>query len=146
MNITDTKFNTFIKKHHVLTLATTVDGLPWCANCFYAWSEEDNFFVFTSDTSTKHVQDALKNPRVAGSIVLETTVVGKIQGMQFSGTMLEPKGELENKTHRIYMKRFPFALLMDTQLWVLDVDYMKLTDNRLGFGKKLVWKKEGWKG
>ena len=142
MNIPDTKFIKFIKKHHVLTIATSVDNRPWCANCFYAFSEEEAMFVFTSDQETKHASDAIKNNRVAGSVVLETSVVGKIQGLQFTGNMYEPKGELLKKAKLFYMKRFPFAVLMDTHLWVIELDYMKLTDNRLGFGKKLIWKKE----
>ena len=142
MNIPDTKFIKFIKKHHVLTLATSVDNRAWCANCFYAFSEEEAMFVFTSDRETKHVSDSLKNKHVAGSVVLETSVVGKIQGLQFTGIMYEPEGELIKRANSFYMKRFPFAALMDTHLWVLELDYMKLTDNRLGFGKKVIWKKE----
>jgi uncharacterized protein YhbP (UPF0306 family) len=30
---------------------------------------------------------------------------------------------------------------MDTTLWILSIDYLKMTDNRLGFGKKLLWEK-----
>ena len=40
-----------------------------------------------------------------------------------------------------YLKRFPVAALMDTQLWVVKLTFIKMTDNRLGFGKKLVWEK-----
>jgi uncharacterized protein YhbP (UPF0306 family) len=30
-------------------------------------------------------------------------------------------------------------MLMDTHLWVVKLTYIKMTDNRLGFGKKLIW-------
>jgi len=30
---------------------------------------------------------------------------------------------------------------MELNLWQLDVTYFKFTDNRLGFGKKLIWKR-----
>lgn len=33
-------------------------------------------------------------------------------------------------------------MLMDTTLWVVDLTLIKFTDNRLGFGKKIVWQKE----
>lgn len=49
------------------------------------WLEVENCFVFTSDGTTKHVQDVLINSNVAGSVVLETSIVGKIQGIQFRG-------------------------------------------------------------
>jgi len=95
--------------------------------------------VFTSDIATRHITEALQQPYIAGSIVLETSVVGKIQGIQFEGRLLEADGELLREIKTAYMKRFPFALLMDTKLWFLELHTMKMTDNRLGFGKKLYW-------
>jgi len=145
MNIPDKKFVKFINTHHVLTLATSVNDIPYCANCFYVYLEKENMFVFTSDNETKHVQDAMENNYVGGSVVLETNVVGKIQGIQFNGSMFLPEGDLKKKTNKAYMKRFPFAKLMNTQLWVIELDFLKLTDNRLGFGKKLIWRKNSSK-
>ena len=138
----DKKITDFIKKHHVLTLAVSTENKPWCANCFYVYSEDENAFIFTSDESTKHIQDVKKNNTVAGSVVLETSIVGKIQGIQFTGKMFLPEGKLKQKVNKLYMKKYPFAKLMNTQLWVLNLDFIKLTDNRLGFGKKLIWEKE----
>lgn len=129
----------FINEHHVLTLATSLENSPWCANCFYIYLEEENCFVFTSDDETKHANHALSNSNVAGSVVLETNTVGKIQGIQFCGTMERPSDELQKKAKKAYLKKFPFAVLMKTSLWVLNLDYIKMTDNRLGFGKKLIW-------
>jgi uncharacterized protein YhbP (UPF0306 family) len=131
----------FIHQHHVLTLATCVDNHAWCANCFYVYLEDENCFVFTSENKTKHVQDVMVNSRVAGSVVLETSTVGKIRGIQFNGKMEIPKNDLADKAKYAYLKRFPFAVLMKTSLWVIHVDYIKMTDNRLGFGKKLIWEK-----
>ena len=145
MTIPDKKIIEFIKKHHVLTLATSVNNIPYCANCFYVYLKDENMFVFTSDNDTKHVQDVLLNNYVGGSVVLETSIVGKIQGIQFNGKMYLPGGDLKKKAKKTYMKRYPFAVLMKTQLWVVDLDFIKLTDNRLGFGKKLIWRKDGAK-
>ncbi len=132
----------FIRKHHVLTLATASNGIPWCAHCFYTYLPEKNWLVFTSGDSTKHVGDAERNPEVAGGIVLETSVVGKVQGLQFRGIMRRPEEKEQLMVRLAYLKRFPFAALMDTSLWLVEVTYMKMTDNRLGFGKKLIWEKE----
>jgi uncharacterized protein YhbP (UPF0306 family) len=137
----DKKIAAFIKKHHVLTLATSFDGQPWCANCFYVFLEEEAAFIFTSDYDTRHIKETLKNSRVAGSVVLETSIVNKIQGVQFTGVLQLPENEMIGKSKHAYLKRFPFAALMDTTLWILYVDYIKLTDNRLGFGKKLFWER-----
>ena len=142
MQLPEKRIVSFIKKHHVLTLATSVENEPYCANCFYAYMEKQNAFVFTSDFETKHIKDALLNNSVGGSVVLETSVVGKIQGIQFNGSLNEAKGDSLKEANRFYMKRFPFAQLMKTNLWILDINFIKFTDNRLGFGKKLIWEKE----
>ena len=131
----------FIHEHHVLTLATSAENSPWCANCFYTYLEEENCFVFTSDEDTKHVQDVLTNINVAGSVVLETGTVGKIQGIQFAGKMEKPGKMLASKAKKAYLKKFPYAVLMKTTLWVICPEIIKMTDNRLGFGKKLIWRK-----
>jgi len=142
MNLPEKRMVDFIKEHHVLTLATTIENNPWCANCFYTYLEDENCFVFTSDDDTKHVKDVFRNKNVAGSVVLETSVVGKIQGIQFRGVMERPTENLQRKVKKAYLKKFPFAALMNTSLWVLHLNYIKMTDNRLGFGKKLIWEKE----
>lgn len=135
----DSRITKFFRKHHVLTIATSVGNEPWCANCFYVYLEEENALVFTTGTDTRHGKEFTENPVVAGSVVLETMIIGKIRGIQFQGTVSEPVGELFEKAKSIYLKRFPVAALMDTRLWVVKLTFIKMTDNRLGFGKKLIW-------
>ena len=139
MTALDKKIVAFIKKHHVLTLASSNNNNPYCANCFYSFLEEEKMLVFTSDSDTKHIKDILLQDYVAGSIVLETSIVGKIQGIQFTGKIFEPHDEILKIAKKSYLKRFPFAVLMNTKLWVVKLSFVKLTDNRLGFGKKLIW-------
>lgn len=129
----------FFRRHHVLTVATTADNEPWCANCFYVYLENENALVFTTDTDTRHGEEFLKNPLVAGSVVLETRIIGNIRGIQFQGIVSEPEGEMAEKAQKAYIRRFPVAMLMDTHLWIVRLTHIKMTDNRLGFGKKLIW-------
>jgi hypothetical protein len=138
----DRKIIRFFRKHHVLTIATAVGNEPWCANCFYVYLEEENALVFTTDIDTRHGQEFLKNPLVAGSVVLETMIIGKIRGIQFQGIISEPKDEKLQKAKNAYLRRFPVAALMDTRLWIVELTHIKMTDNRLGFGKKIVWMQE----
>jgi uncharacterized protein len=135
----DNRIIRFFRKHHVLTIATTSGSEPWCANCFYAYLEDENALVFTSDYETRHGREFLMNNFVAGSVVLETMVLGKIQGIQFQGIVSEPGDDLLARSKTAYLMRFPVAALMDTKLWVVKLTYVKMTDNRLGFGKKLIW-------
>ena len=106
---------------------------------FYALMENEFCLVFTSDKKTRHITEVAQNPIVAGSIVLETETIGKIQGLQFCGEMIEVSGKLKTKAKTTYLKRFPYAILSGTPLWIIDITFAKLTDNRLGFGKKLIY-------
>ena len=130
------KITDFIARHHVLTLATsTTDGLPYCAACFYAYDKARNLFIFTSDDTTCHAQQMVANSNVACAITLETRVVGKVQGLQICG--VARRGEAEDRS--VYVKRFPYAAVAPLNIWVVEPTFMKLTDNTLGFGKKLIW-------
>lgn len=131
----------FLKKHHVLTLATSNDNRPWCAHCFYSYLEEDQTLIFTSSDDTRHIKEIMKNKYVAASIPLETNIIGKIQGIQLEGIIKQPDKKEESKYKNHYLKRFPFAILTNSPIWVLHIQYIKFTDNRLGFGKKLIWEK-----
>jgi uncharacterized protein YhbP (UPF0306 family) len=126
----------FIKRHHVLTLATTNDkGEPYVANCFYAYDAKRNRLIFTSDDTTRHGMEMVAHERVAVSIVLETRIVGKVQGAQICG-----KAERGNDTNKsVYIKRFPYAAVAPLNIWAVEPTFIKLTDNTLGFGKKLIW-------
>ncbi|AFL69272.1 pyridoxamine 5'-phosphate oxidase family protein [Sulfurospirillum barnesii] len=129
----DPKIEAFLKKHHLLTLATCKANLPYCASCFYAFIPERATLVIATDANTRHGREALENEQVAGVIALETKLVGKIQGVQFSG-VFKAANEAEKKA---YLKRFPYAIAMNPQLWSIEIAYLKFTDNTLGFGKKL---------
>jgi len=137
----DKRIVDFLKEHHVLTLATSVENQSYCANCFYEYLEDDNAFVFSSDEDTRHIANVRQNNKVSASVVLETKTIGKIQGVQIVGEMITPEKEQLKKVNKAYLKRFPYAILKNTQLWVLNISYLKMTDNRLGFGKKIIWEK-----
>lgn len=139
----DKRITRFFRKHHVFTIATSVASEPWCANCFYVYLEDENALVFTTDTDTRHGQEFRKNPFVAGTVVLETWVIGKVRGIQFQGIVSELKDEKLERARSAYIRRFPVAMMMDTCLWAVDLTYVKMTDNRLGFGKKIVWNING---
>ena len=135
----DERIIKFIKKHHVLTLATVnSEGMPYVANCFYAYDNKRNRFVFTSDLTTRHGTEMAANDSVALSIVLETRIVGRVQGLQVTGKA--HRGD--DEARKSYIKRFPYAAAADLELWMVEPTFMKLTDNTLGFGKKLIWQSE----
>lgn len=130
----------FIERHHVMTLATEgSDGAPYCCNAFYSFDKGRGVLVFASGEETLHAQQMLSCPMVAASIVLESRVVGKLQGVQITGRVSRSE---EAEDRAVYLKSFPYAAVMPLVLWRLEVEFIKLTDNRLGFGKKIIWRRE----
>ena len=136
MSIELAKISEFLDQHHVMSLATTdFEDLSVCS-LFYVYSSTKNCFIVASSDDTTHVKHIKKNCDIAGNILLETKTVGKIQGVQFQGKF----SELEDKSlDKLYFKAFPYALALLPKLWKIEVNYFKMTDNRLGFGKKLIW-------
>jgi uncharacterized protein YhbP (UPF0306 family) len=128
------KIDIFLKKHHVLSLATQGEELSVCS-LFYAFSKELNSFVVASKDDTTHIKNISKNNKIAGNILLETKTIGKIQGVQFRGIFLKNSNE---NLMKLYFKTFPHAKIMMPKLWQIKVNYFKMTDNTLGFGKKIV--------
>ena len=127
----------FLDKHHTLTLATCKDNHLSSCTLFYAYDKQTNSFIVASDSKTEHIQNVLENKNISGTVHLETDIVGKIQGVQFKGEMLECMDE-----RKVYLKRFPYALALNPTLWSIKVSSFKMTDNRLGFGKKIIWMRE----
>ena len=137
----DRQITHFLNEHHLLTLATSQNNKPYCCNLFYVYDQVSNQLIFSTETKTKHAQDFICNINVAGSIALETKEVSKIQGVQLLGTVLELKGERLKIAKAQYIKAFAYAENMELYLWAMPLNFIKMTHNKLGFGKKLVWKK-----
>ena len=136
----DSRILDFIGEHHVLTVAcASREGALWCANAFYVFDAQEEGFIITSEAKTLHAQLFLENPSVTGSVVLETEEVGKIRGLQFAGTVRRCDGGLFDRCRLKYLKRFPYAVFKGGEVWLIALDKLKYTDNRLGFGKKLLW-------
>jgi uncharacterized protein YhbP (UPF0306 family) len=142
MEKTDTAIWDFIANTDVFTLATCHRGKPYCTPCFYAFDREGKYLIFKSGIGTRHVTELLLQPLVAGSILPKTLSLGKVKGIQFSGRSL-PLREIEgyDRLKKLYYKQFPIALPMAGQLWVIELDDIKMTDNTLGIGNKLRWER-----
>ena len=135
----DKRIIDFIQEHHLLTLSTSKENIPYCCNVFYIYNEKNKSFIFSSDTKTKHAQDFIENPEVAGTIALETKDVEKIQGVQLLGEINELTGEDLEKSSKQYLNTYPYGRLLETHLWEMKLTFIKMTHNKLGFGKKLIW-------
>ncbi|MFA5714103.1 MAG: hypothetical protein WC960_08040 [Bacteroidales bacterium] len=139
----DKRVSEFIKEHHVVALSVT-DGLDlWSWHAFYSFIEEEMLLVITSEEKTRHIQlfEKSKSPCVSGAIALETEIIGILRGVQFKAEMERVRDSYINRYRLSYLKRFPYAVLKGGDLWILKIIQLKFTDNRLGFGKKIIWER-----
>jgi len=139
MKIMEERIEKFIKGHHVMTLATVENNVPHCSSIFYVYDAEKSTLYFMSSPDTMHIRQALKQPLVAGTITPGHVSIARIQGIQFTGKFFQPKGEEFKKAKSVYVNRFLVARFMSSSFWALELHSIKMTDNTLGFGKKLHW-------
>lgn len=132
----------FIEENRVLTLCTARDSVPWGANCFYAFDPDAVALLFMTDPATRHGGELTDNGNVAGTISAQEPDVGRLQGIQFSGTAEQLTGEMLARGLELFLGRFPFARARQAPLWAATLDLLKFTDNTLGFGTKLYWRRD----
>jgi len=130
----------FISKCHVAALNMRDGACTWSFCCFYVFNPYDPTLVFLSDEDTRHVKLMLQNPCVSGTISQQTRSVLRIRGIQFKGVAGMTDSELLREE---YNKRFPFACVVKTGLWVVRLDLVKFTSNIIKFGEKLYWERVG---
>ncbi|PLR34875.1 YhbP family protein [Chimaeribacter arupi] len=132
----------YLKKYHVLTLCAAAGEDLWCANCFYVVEPGQMALLLMTDLKTRHGALMAQQPRVSGTIAAQPKTVALIKGVQYSGRAIQLVGEEEQAGRALYCKQFPVARAMPSPVWRLSLDEIKMTDNTLGFGKKLFWQRE----
>jgi uncharacterized protein YhbP (UPF0306 family) len=135
----DAKIIEFISNNNQMTIATSHNNIPFCAICFYAFLKSHQMIVFTSHPKTKHIPEALLNKEVAGTITVTANAISKLQGIQFGGIFLNLSGNLLTEAKKEYIKKFPFAAVFNIPYWGIKLQIIKMTDNKFGFGKKIIW-------
>jgi len=125
----------FLKRHHILNLAVRHEEELHAATCFYRFDSKAEALLFASHFDTLHIRMALENPHVAGTIHHCSEDVTKIRGVQFRGILMEA----DERQRRLYFHRFAMAKAMDPPIWAIGLEWIKYTDNRFGFGKKIIW-------
>ena len=134
----DERIVKFLKKMHLASVCVIDDeGQPYAFSAFYAFDEVNFSFLLASSHESSHVKFLKNSKLVAGTVALDTKIVGKIEGVQFQGVM----GEASASEREIYFKRFFYAKAMDPKIWCINLEKLKFTSNILGFGKKIKWER-----
>lgn len=129
----------WLKKHHVLTYCVGAEGSLWCANAFYIFDEDDVAFYLLSDTTTRHGQVIGQQTWTAGTINNQPETITEIRGIQFRGEIRLLNEEEAVCSRMRYNTRFSIARTISAPMWAIRLDELKMTDNTLGFGKKIYW-------
>lgn len=134
----DERIVKFLKKMHLASVcAIDDDGQPHAFSAFYAFDELNFSLLLASSNESSHVKFLKNSKLVAGTVALDTKIVGKIEGVQFQGVMSEASAS----EREIYFKRFFYAKAMDPKIWCINLEKLKFTSNVLGFGKKIKWER-----
>ncbi|MBA2815959.1 YhbP family protein [Candidatus Pantoea persica] len=131
----------YLKKQRVLSLCCHADDDLWCANCFYVFDETRMAFWLMTEPDTRHGTLVIASPQVAGTVNGQPKTVQLIKGVQYRGVIARLDGEAEAQARKAYQKRFPVSRKVSAPLWEIRLDEVKMTDNALGFGKKIVWRR-----
>lgn len=132
----------FIKKNTCATVSCVEEqSKPYCFTVFYAWDEKNNTLVFKSSPETRHSQILLQNNFVAGAILPDKLNKLLVQGLQFEGELLNNENPLAKEAFLLYHKRHPLAIIKPGELWVIQINHIKMTDSTKGFGTKIRWER-----
>jgi len=131
-----------------MTLATTgPDGTPHAAAVYFAAGEDRTLYFFSANDS-QHSLDLGHNPRAAAAIHPLVESWQEINGLQIRGEAAAvPEGEDWEKGWKVYLNKFPFVqnlqeIIEKSTLYAFRIDWMRLVDNRRGFGYKEEWLRE----
>jgi uncharacterized protein YhbP (UPF0306 family) len=118
-------------------------GKPYCFSCFYAFNEEEVLLYFKSSPNAHHSVLMKTNHFVAGTVLPDKLSKLLVKGMQFEGFVLSARHPLMKGATGNYFTQHPLALAIPGEIWAIRIDQVKMTDNTLGFGKKISWSRTG---
>ena len=105
----------YLNQQHMMQLATSINGSPWCCTVYYVHDEQRNLY-WASLPSRRHSQEIEKNPQVAVAIPIRHTNGEKVVGIQAEGIaeMLKP-----NEANRPIVEAYAEKFRRDTT-WIND--------------------------
>jgi hypothetical protein len=142
------EFTEFIKIT-TMTIATVGEtGEPHAAAVYFASDKRLKLFFFSSPESA-HTRDILADARAAVTIYPECRSWQDIRGLQLRGTVRQlAHGPDWERAWEIFAAKFPFIaelrpVVASNEFYVFEPFWLRLIDNRLGFGHKQEWRLEG---
>jgi len=135
------KIQEFLVQNHVVSLAIKDDEGLWAASCFYALDTAQARLIVLTSQTTRHGQQMLIQPRLAGTVAQQPQHLREIRGLQFTAHAELLDGIPRQDALGIYTRRHPLAMLKRTDVWAIRLDGVKYTDNHYVFAQKMCWER-----
>jgi uncharacterized protein YhbP (UPF0306 family) len=133
---------------HLTTMSIATVGMggePHVAAVYFVCDDQINFYFF-SDTESQHTLDITHEPRAAIAVSGEHVGWQEIHGLQMRGaiTAVDSKSQWQG-AWELYQTKFPFVVnlretILINQMYVFKPHWIRLIDNRKGFGFRREWK------
>jgi uncharacterized protein YhbP (UPF0306 family) len=128
-----------------MTIATVGIGCePHSAAVYFACDDQLNMYFF-SDSKSQHAQDTANEVLAAVTVHPDRNRWQDIHGLQMRGAITVVQSQTKwQEAWKLYLVKFPFAadleqLVAINQLYVFNPQWIRLVDNRRGFGFKQEW-------
>lgn len=129
----------FLGEQQIFTLSTCGDSGSFSAVCYYAFDEARRLILFSSRENTRHIQEALRQPQVSGTVI-SCSPGGIIKAVQFSGRFFSCTGKEKLAAAAVYYKKYPFAAAMQGKVWAIEPEWIRLGSNQ-PLAAKTTWRK-----
>ena len=140
MNSIPKKIVDFLQENKISTICfIDLENHPYCINCFYTFDEEHHILIFKSSIGATHQQLTKPTACISGTILPNVIDTLKLKGIQFTGKIIENEEIDKLQLNLKYVKKYPMSLAVMGYVWAVRLDFLKFTDNTLGFGNKTIW-------
>lgn len=130
----------FIQRQTCATICCVDEmGAVYCFNCFYVIDVDEALLYFKSPETTCHSALIKKNPFIAGTILPDKLNRLEIKGIQFTGIVLDAREEIQKQAALRYHSKYPAAVAVPGEMWIIQIYHIKMTDGSPGFRKKIFW-------
>jgi uncharacterized protein YhbP (UPF0306 family) len=132
----------FIHSQKVATICCVDEqNKPYSFSCFYTFDRINCRLIFKSSITSRHSQLILEKPHIAGTILPDRLNILSLKGIQFSGITLSAAEADMHYARNLYHLKFPFAMAITGNIYAIQLDAIKMTDNAVEFGRKITWQR-----
>ena len=138
-----TRIADFLEKQTAASISCVNEiNEPYSFSCFYVYNRKENLLYYKSSPAAYHSRILLKNQKVAGTIMPDKLNKLFIKGVQFTGEVLPHNHPACEDAGSKYYFKLPMATAIPGDVWTIQLNQLKMTNNNLGVVQKLAWQRK----